>query len=302
MAQLISSLNADQARRLGERLLVAAQNPGTTVIAFDALRDFSEKLDPDQSKRAIDLLLTRIEKINPGTTSWLLRALTPFAGKLESDAAASLMDRLLTIMEKQGYTVTTMGIAANLPVVADRLDQAQARGFAERITVALENTTDGLALDGLTGRQRLGTITDGWPVYSQFVARSEAGTDSWRLAVLCRTLSALLAKLEKGDTKELGRRVAARFEQQGWHAPVVFDKAMPLVLQYAPEQSLANILKAPLAVGGLRQMVLRAWESKTGKSFDDDIWAFAAWAATAESTKGLRLGEGRVPTLARTSQ
>jgi hypothetical protein len=37
MAPFISSLNADQARRLGERLLVAAQDPGTTVIAFDAL-------------------------------------------------------------------------------------------------------------------------------------------------------------------------------------------------------------------------------------------------------------------------
>jgi hypothetical protein len=299
IAPLISSLGADQARRLGECLLGAAQDLRTMVIAFDALRDFSENLDADQSKRAVDLLLARIQKTDPGTTSWLLRALKPFAGKLESDSAASLMDQLLTIMEKQGYTVTTMGIAANLPVVGDRLDGTQARVFAERITVALESTSDSLALGGLTGRQRLSTITDGWPVYARLVARTEAGTDSWRLAVLCRTLSGLLPKLQKDDAKELGRRIATQFQKQGWQAPVVFDKTMPLVLQHAPEQSLMDILKAPLAVGGLRQMVLRAWELKTGSSFDDDVWAFVSWARTAEKAKGLRLGEGRFPTIER---
>ena len=90
-----------------------------------------------------------------------------------------------------------------------------------------------------------------------------------------------------------------RFEKQGWYAPVVFDKTMPLVLQHAPEQSLADILNAPLAVGGLRQMVLSAWELKTGKSLDDDLWAFVSWATTAEKAKGLRLRESRFPTIER---
>jgi hypothetical protein len=109
----------------------------------------------------------------------------------------------------------------------------------------------------------------------------------------------LLGKLQKDDAQEFGRRIAMRFEKQGWYAPVVFDKTMPLVLQHAPEQSLADILNAPLAVGGLRQMVLSAWELKTGKSLDDDLWAFVSWATTAEKAKGLRLGESRFPTIAR---
>jgi hypothetical protein len=290
VAPLMGSLDPDQARRLGESMLLAAQDPRSAVLAFDALRDFSEKLAPDQLKRAVDLVMTRIKTSDPATTSWLLRALKPFAGGLEPDQASSLMDQLLTVMEQQGYTVTTMGIAANLPVVGDRLDRAQARRSAERITVALEDTADSLSLGRLKGMRRNSKLTEGLPPYSILLARTESMTDSWRLAVLCRALSGLLAKLQKDEAEALGRRIAARFEKQGWHAPLVFDETMPLVLQYAPEQSLVDILKPPFAVGDLRQAVLRAWELKTGSTFDNNLWGLVSWAATAESLKGLQLG------------
>ena len=104
---------------------------------------------------------------------------------------------------------------------------------------------------------------------------------------MCRTLSPLLAKLPATDAQEFGSRVAARFEKQGWHAPIVFDEAMCAALQFASKESLAHVLSGPLAVGGLRTAVLRAAEKKTDAKFGDDVWAFAAWKN--QSTQGQML-------------
>jgi hypothetical protein len=53
------------------------------------------------------------------------------------------------------------------------------------------------------------------------------------------------------------------------------------------DQALLDILKQPFAVDDLRQVVLRAWEIKYGRQFDNDLWRFVQWATRDPRTSSL---------------
>lgn len=55
-------------------------------------------------------------------------------------------------------------------------------------------------------------------------------------------------------------------------------------LRHASDQGLVNILKQPLAVGSVQDVVLRTFEQKYGQHFDDDLWHFLEWARSDSRT------------------
>jgi hypothetical protein len=291
----LEPLNADQARRIGERMLLVAENARTPVPAFDTLRAFAGKLAPDQSKRAIDLLLARIRTNPPSTASWIMGSFGPFASGLDPAQAATLFDRFLSAETNRAPDpIPILRTAARLPALAVRLDAERARAFAERLTTAIEATTESLAPGGL---QRRLNPTEGLPAPAAFVSRSESMIDSVRIGGLCRALEALMPKLPKDQAGEFARRVALRLERQGWNAPLALDEttsAIPAVLQHAPPQALVDVLNTPFAVGGLRRAVLQAWGLKTARTFDS-VRSFTAWAASAPEARDLQLVPRKIP-------
>jgi hypothetical protein len=92
-----------------------------------------------------------------------------------------------------------------------------------------------------------------------------------------------MARMGKAEARSIAEQVAARCVEQGQMGPVLFDEQTATVLHYASGPALTKILEAPLAVGGLRRIALRAWELKSGTSFHGDKWTFAASTVATNS-------------------
>jgi hypothetical protein len=261
LAPFAEHMNETHGIRAGHQVIAAIQkDPLKVLLRSNAVQRVASRMQPDQAKRAAELLLARgLGRLGPDI-HWASK--TPLvAAALTSELAEMLANDVTAPLPRQNDLSTSCRhIRAVMPFVA-KLQPDQIRRVGDRLLKCVEGDTNYVGLTRLLTEGR-GQRLDRWRSPRVFVAREESMVETWALKTLFEGLATVLPKAQEQDAAEIAGRLASRFKQQAWLMPMPFEQVTADVLRYAPEQQLREVLQAPFAVGGLRQTVLRALEMK----------------------------------------
>jgi len=263
LAALAPYMDNAQGFRVGERLIAAlAADPRKAFLAGTPIEKLSQQMSPEQSKRAVDLLLTLGLNRGGPDLVWVQKA-PALSGSLTPELAESLVGELTARLPRErDPRRIVQHVRAALPF-ADELRPDQVQRMGDRLLQTVEGGPGNFAL----ARLLVGLVSRGTNSSPRaFIASEESTLDIYALRGVCQALATIFPKMEEPDAAGLAGRLAWRFRQQGWFRPIPYDPQLANALQYAPTTSLTNILRTPFAVGGLRQTALRALELKRDRS------------------------------------
>lgn len=265
---------ADRVRDTGRKLLGDMEQEkdrtrfGRLAFAAAVLADY---LDPNLLDAIGNRLVRAMEedKSDAINLPWLGRCLGELKGRISKGL---LQQGAVRLMEAAGTTENPDGriyLARSLEGLIEGLEPADARRATETVVWVIEGTE---------------------PQRPSF-------------ADLLRRLELPEGRFSEEAAGKLSERIARKLEQYASEKDMYFGstdeygisdrQAIPTaaaLLKRAPDQVLLDILKRPFAVRDMREIVLRAWELKTGKQFDNDLWQFVKWATTDPRTRYLDFG------------
>jgi hypothetical protein len=261
LAALADHMDPAQGSRVGEILLRGLeQEPVKLFLAGKAIDRLANQMSPDQSKRGVEMLLKRGLGRGGPELYWAQKA-PSVAGGLTPELAENLVQELTASLSRErDPNRIYQRIRATIPF-ASGLRPDQVHRLGNWLLQTVEDTNSFALARLLVGLPLRPSA--GWSSPRSFIAHEEETMEIHALRGLCEALATLLPRMNEQDASEIAGRLAWRFQQQGWFKPLPYDSQLAEALRYAPEQSLANILKTPFAVGGLRQTTLRALELKT---------------------------------------
>ncbi len=304
LAPLTGQLNANQMKRVADSMVfLYTQRPngrgsGQFFSMLDTLMT-NVSFNPQQSKRVLDIMLPeslhgRAFGRSPYANSVgiLSRQLDPAEAEATGRLIISAMERSQALnhgspFKSVGGMFSTKALlqdgAQCLQAIGESLHPDQAGRLAEQL---LQMTTK------YGNHPGFATLMDvpfypgqpvNWRLPAGFVEHQEQRYDTYALTAWSQSLAVMMARMGKTDAQNIADQVATRLAQQADLGPMVYDEQIAKLLQHASEPVLKEILTKPCAVGGLRQIVLNAWELKTGKPFKDEIWKLSTLSVNANA-------------------
>lgn len=277
LAALADQLSSDQQERVANRLVfLATQRPDAYAMASLSLVASNLTLTPYQAKRIVDIILPSALQCRLPQSMWFANCLDPFTSRLAAGEAETQGRSIISAMgAKFGNMMCTTLDARCLLSLTNVLGPEEARRLAEQLLQIPVQRGNEPGLQSLLDDSP-GTIASAdWKLPSRFIERQESARYKYRLEAWSRSLAALLERMKPAEAQTIAEPVAARCAAQGETGPIAFEEQTARVLHYASAPVLEEILRRPFTGGGLRLMVLRAMELKTGKSFQGDKWRFA---------------------------
>ncbi|HTL59331.1 MAG TPA: hypothetical protein VL361_26900 [Candidatus Limnocylindrales bacterium] len=292
-------LSREQNERVANRMVfLFTQKPN--MIGLSLLSELATNitLTPYQAKRIADILLPSALECHMPDSDWIARWTGPFLTRLaaaqveatgheiisamarmheqmgavldarcllqltnvlQPDQARRLGDQLLQIPAQRG----------NHPGFASVMDTARSWGTPQQLAVSSSNYPGSAHL---SASQQVHESVSDWALPWEFVEHQEKQCYKYRLEAWASSLAGMVDVMTRTNAGFVAEQVAARCAAQGELEPMLYDEDIARVLQYASDTSLNRILTTPFMVGGLRRMVVRACELKTGKSFQGDEW------------------------------
>ncbi len=283
LAPLADHLDDSQARRVGTRLVfLYTQKPDTLGMGSMNRLATNLTLSPNQAKFIHDLLLPQALACRMPTSSYYADWAGTFGRRLGPEDAEAAAGTILAAMAQAREPMWAVLDGKCLLPVLEPLRPDQLLRQADRLLQLPAHRPSPGGLWALTDPAHSQAASAEWRMPSQFIARQESGRYLYRLQAWSRSLAGVLARLNRDDSRRVAEALAARCEEQGWIGLIGFEEQTAIALHYAPEPALRRILQTPFAVGGLRQMVLRAWELQTGESVEGDLWRFVSRTSAAK--------------------
>jgi hypothetical protein len=304
LAPLTGQLSTDQMKRVADSMVfLYTQRPeGRGSEQFFPRLDMlvtNVSFNPKQSKRIQDIVLpealdSRSYLPSPyaNTVGFLSRGMDSAGAGETGQLILSAMVRALTLkvggpFRSYGQVLSTGSMMQNgtqcLQAMARSLQPEQSERLAGQLmqmaTYYGNHPGFFVLLDAANP-----PAPAGWQLPWEFIEHQEQRHDNYVLGAWSQSVEAMISRMNKVDAQNIADQVATRLAQQAGLGPMAFDEPTAKLLQYASEPVLKEILTKPCAVGGLRQIVLNAWELKTGKPFKDEIWKFST--STGNSNSG----------------